>query len=388
LVKVDFLLFPTNTLELLCIAAIIISVLKNKKRFIHTILSLPKIVLISSLLIISGTIISTLSNDIHLNSLGIVKSWFLIPILFAFSLFLIIRTKDDIEKIFISIYSSTIIVAIISIIYKISHIVTYDNRLSSFYLSPNYLAMYLTSGIFVGLYFLLKNSKDKQKKLYVFFHVFFLIIIGIPFYYTYSYGSWLSLFITTIIVLFTLFDYKKYYLQITCLLFFVITCIILSQIHSEKFLNLSHNYSQSSLSSRKMIWRSAFFLIQEKPILGIGPGNFQEAYLSIQDKYPPYLEWAVPQPHNIFLAFWLQSGILGLIGFVMLLFYVFSTLLFFTKKQKKGVAIATTLFCLFLYTMLHGIIDTTYWKNDLSLLFWIEISILLSIHSLRKTSDC
>ena len=25
-----------------------------------------------------------------------------------------------------------------------------------------------------------------------------------------------------------------------------------------------------------------------------------------QKHFPPYLEWAVPQPHNLYLAFWLQ----------------------------------------------------------------------------------
>ena len=73
-----------------------------------------------------------------------------------------------------------------------------------------------------------------------------------------------------------------------------------------------------------MIWKSAGLMIKNNPLFGIGPGNFQEKYMEYQKYFPPYLEWAVPQPHNIFLAFWLESGLIGLAGFILLLLYFFA----------------------------------------------------------------
>ena len=77
-------------------------------------------------------------------------------------------------------------------------------------------------------------------------------------------------------------------------------------------------------------------MIEKNPLFGIGPGNFQNKYLEYQKYFPPYLEWSAPQPHNIFLAFWLESGLLGLAGFVIIAFCIFSAII---KKRSKMIAI-------------------------------------------------
>ena len=67
-----------------------------------------------------------------------------------------------------------------------------------------------------------------------------------------------------------------------------------------------------SFDARFVIWQKAWQVFKTYPIVGIGPGTFQ-------DYFPLYPKWGVPQPHNIFLAFLLQTGIVGFIGFIMLL---------------------------------------------------------------------
>ncbi|MCK4891949.1 MAG: hypothetical protein KAS78_04730, partial [Candidatus Pacebacteria bacterium] len=80
-----------------------------------------------------------------------------------------------------------------------------------------------------------------------------------------------------------------------------------------------------------------------------------------------YLEWAVPQPHNIFLAFYLQTGLIGFIGFVLILIWFF-------KRMNEAVPRSYNIInALMLYVLIHGFVDTTYWKNDLSLMFWLII---------------
>jgi O-antigen ligase len=92
------------------------------------------------------------------------------------------------------------------------------------------------------------------------------------------------------------------------------------------------------------------------------------------------LEWAVPQPHNIFLAFWLQAGLLGFAGFLMLLFFIFNAL-FRILQDKKNATLAAPLLGFFLYVVLHGLIDTTFWKNDLAFLFWVCAFLVLFLHA-------
>jgi O-antigen ligase len=155
-----------------------------------------------------------------------------------------------------------------------------------------------------------------------------------------------------------------------------------------KIHDLTSLASRSSLSSRETIWQVSLDLIKQHPIAGIGPGNFQKEYLALQTFYPAYLEWAVPQPHNIFLAFWLQSGMIGFFGFMLVLAFVFQTLLR-SIKDKKNALLAASLLVYFIYTILHGLVDTPYWKNDLSVIFWIctFLALILSKASSSPTLE-
>lgn len=386
LVKVNTFGVPSNIFEILATLVIVLTFIYVRSFVFKKITSLPKIVLLALAFIVSGLLFSTFLNNDYRTGLGIIKGWFLIPMLFAFSLYAIIDSREDVEKIIKSIYFSIVFVGFIALIYKILGAATYDNRLTAFYSSPNYLAMYLAPGVFFGIYFLsnsfLKNNFSKT----FFFYGATMLFILVPLYYTYSYGAWLALIASFTITTLAL---KK-----TCskmhwvILFLIIGALVLffSQISTQKFSAITHLSSRSSIASRLMIWKASTLLIKNNPLIGIGPGNFQAAYLAIQPEFEPYLEWAVPQPHNLLLAFWLQAGLLGLLGFSGLLFFVFNSLkdLF---RHKKNAALATPLFGFFLYTILHGLIDTPYWKNDLAALFWLCFFLILAIKRLFKDSS-
>ncbi|HEX7586138.1 MAG TPA: O-antigen ligase family protein, partial [Patescibacteria group bacterium] len=134
---------------------------------------------------------------------------------------------------------------------------------------------------------------------------------------------------------------------------------------------------RSSIASRLMIWKTAGKLAHDNPVWGIGPGNFQNKYLEYQKFFPPYLEWAVSHPHNIFLAFFLYSGLAGTTGFVMLVFFWFRDIL-----KKEDSALKTIFLGVMIYALLHGLVDTTYFKNDLAVIFWLSFSAL----NLKKAS--
>jgi putative inorganic carbon (HCO3(-)) transporter len=124
-------------------------------------------------------------------------------------------------------------------------------------------------------------------------------------------------------------------------------------------------------------------MIKSNPFFGIGPGNFQNKYLEYQKYFPPYLEWAVPQPHNLFLAFWLEAGVIGLIGFIWLLVLFFRD----NKKAIENNRLYGTLYlAIILYFLFHGLIDTTYWRNDMAILFWMVVAINVHLARNQKAS--
>jgi putative inorganic carbon (HCO3(-)) transporter len=122
-----------------------------------------------------------------------------------------------------------------------------------------------------------------------------------------------------------------------------------------------------SFDARFEIWKTAINSFISYPITGIGPGTFQ-------DYFPPYPKWGVPQPHNIFLAFLLQTGLVGFVGFMLILVWFFSSCGRPTVGWRQLVIV-----CLMIYILAHGLVDTTYWKNDLAIMFWMIIGMMAII---------
>ena len=315
------------------------------------------------LLIFFGVTISTwFSNDLEVSA-GIWKGWFLAPLLFLVVINSHIRTKEQINRILISLTFSGVGVALIALFYWFANNLAYDGRLQGFYLSANYLAMYLSPILVLSLY-LYSFIKNKIVKILLIISYLLLMIV---IYLTCSYGAWLGLGIALIFIVLNRKDKK-----LALILLFLIILGLVLQIPSQKFQGFL-DLSYPSLKSRLVIWQSAWEISKDHFLIGIGPGMFQKYYLSYQDRFVLYSEWAVPQPHNIFLAFWLQTGLLGLIGFIWLLIVFFRNALRSDLRKGRTSIISVILIASMIYILIHGLVDTTYWKNDLALIFWLII---------------
>ncbi|QQR55237.1 O-antigen ligase family protein [Candidatus Peregrinibacteria bacterium] len=121
----------------------------------------------------------------------------------------------------------------------------------------------------------------------------------------------------------------------------------------------------SSLDERGQIWQTTAFLLEQPRhfFLGLGLGQFQMHYeqnvAEVLGSEP--LDYVVLQPHNVFLLFWVNHGLLGLLFSVFLLGHCLWTL--FTAKKSRGVRLFATY--VLLYFLIHGLIDTPWFKNDL-----------------------
>lgn len=322
------------------------------------------------ILIVAGAAIATaISTDI-LASLGILKSLFVLPILFFIAGSGIIKTDNQKTNILYILAGSGFVVAVVSLFYYFSGRVTYDGRLEAFFQSPNYLAMFMAPAFIIGIFILLNSKQFLNYKSQIIIYLA-LLLIGIVIFFTKSLGGILAILISLLP-----FFYEQIKSSKNKIAIFLILAIL---IFSLSFLVLGKDFSErSSLSSRFMIWNSAIETLKDNVIFGIGPGTFQEKYLEYQKYFSPYLEWTAPQPHNIFLAFWLQTGIMGFAGFLWLLYVFFKGIL--ANKDNKIILLCEALM---LYFLIHGLIDTTYWKNDLSVMFWLII--LLSLDNKTQT---
>ncbi|HEX8974796.1 MAG TPA: O-antigen ligase family protein [Patescibacteria group bacterium] len=379
LLRINFFGLPTNLFELGALLALVIWFVTGFGNHKAKLRSIPPFIFGGVFLLLTGILLSAIANPISMSGLGIIKSWFLLPIFFSYALFSLIENELDIKRVLQAIFVSASAVSLVAIAYKALGLVTYDARLSAFYGSPNYLAMYLAPAVIFGFFLALAaNTGSKERP----FYVTASIPILLAFFWTYSYAAWAATLMAIFLALYLTKPKRRMAVALCAAI--VAFLIIFSQLQSNKFSTLLQADSRSSLASRIMIWKSSFLMIKNHPITGIGPGNFQQTYLAYQKYFPPYLEWAVPEPHNLLLAFWLQTGLAGLLGFLFVIFYAIFLLLQIIKA-KENTALAAALLAFFLYTFLHGLFDTPFWKNDLSMLFWLCIFISISLYRARSS---
>ncbi len=333
-------------------------------------------------LILAGAFVSTLLSPDLKVSAGVFKSWLLEPAVFVLILLDIIKSKDQVKKLFLFLVLSGLIQSLIALGYWVGGHLTFDGRLSAFYLSPNHLAMALAPCFLISLIFWFEPLKRMHQISLFIVDCLLLIVL----FLTFSYAAWLGIFVALVATVFMLWRRKivsnKKVFGICGILLIIGMAFLFSQFGSEKLNNLL-NFDRSSGQSRLMIWRSALKIAQDNWFFGIGPGMFQKYYLDYQKDFPLYLEWAVPQPQNIFMAFWLQTGLVGLVGFIWLILIFFKrtfknflkTKPSYTKVSEGRQPLALALAVVMIYFLVHGLFDTPFWKNDLALIFLVIVAL-------------
>lgn len=313
--------------------------------------------------------------------LGILKSWFLFPFLFGWVLYQSIDRSDWFYRVvFLGIASVAISVSGAAILSGFVGGYTFDGRLAGVWQSPNFLALFLAP-MWPFLLFALCKECSREKKQYIPLLASFLgsALVLLTLLLTRSYGGILAADAAALLFFRWGFPrfFRKYERFVGALLLGGVVFAFSLLLNNPTVREYFSLHSRSSFASRVMIWRASERMLYDSPVFGIGPGNFQDTYLAYQRYFPPYLEWAVPEPHNIFLAFWLQTGLLGLLAFCGLLVLWFRSLIHSRSQNARmeSAALLTAMIAI----LFHGLIDTPYWRTNLAFLFWIVFFLGLSV---------
>jgi O-antigen ligase len=135
---------------------------------------------------------------------------------------------------------------------------------------------------------------------------------------------------------------------------------------------LAHEFDPSdphnTLLSREHLWQVTLRMLQDHPILGTGLFGFRR---SIQPYRGGVYEENLIYPHNLFLNFWTETGLLGLVAFLWLLVQAFRVS---WRGWRAGPetwrAIQLGIVLAMVAIIVHGMVDVPYFKNDLALEFW------------------
>ncbi|MCX7612302.1 MAG: O-antigen ligase family protein, partial [Ignavibacterium sp.] len=149
----------------------------------------------------------------------------------------------------------------------------------------------------------------------------------------------------------------------------------------------------TQLSDRDIIWQGAYKIAFEKPVLGFGPRTFSEVFPH-KEKFN---DKGVGGWHNDFLQIYFESGIIGLLSFILLIYMIFRESILNIKNLKiveeyKSISISIifSVFSLLLTTFTSGFITSTY----ISVVFVFLITLIdrislerneyLNLHQMRN----
>ena len=323
--------------------------------------------------LLGGLLISYIVHPKTPAGLGQIKSFFFMPVVFWFGVTPILGDPRHRRRVLWHLRQMFLLAAISALISGFLYGLTYDHRLNAWFDSPNLLAIFLVPGVILWGIHVFSGEKIRIADMSSW------VIVSGTLFLTQSYGALGAVFIALVSFLWISRGYlswKRLFLKVTIIsLLLIVGCTFWSgEEEVKKWNSLVHVDGRSSLSSREMIWHSAIRMIQDSPFTGIGPGRFQSVYLEYQRFYPPYLEWAVPHPHNLFLALWLSSGIIGVSASIGLCVFLFCSLREIPRKKERALMTA-----LFLGVFVSGLSDVPYFRAEFCFIFWLELALFSGI---------
>jgi len=346
-----------------------------------------------------------ISSDLKA-SLGAFKAWYIDGLLVCLLILFFVRTKKDYMIILGGLTLGALLVSIIGLWqYSTNHVLP-DGRITSLYIYDNvviasgglanFVAMYLVPIIVLQIGFLCMLDKTRGKpheisplrfKTYTLTGIIQIALLCslllelIALYLTRSYGGIMALFGGVCVLgVYYLKTYTQVEVKrkiILAIIFLVILAIVLiPQLKSEKFKNLLNFDEASSSNARLQIWKASWFMAKDHPVRGVGLNNFEPVYREYIPKvvFPP-LEWLVPHAHNLYLSLWLETGVMGLVSFLALMW------IFLRRLIQKNNFLSIAIFASIVSILLHGFVDTPILKNDLAIIFWMLVGLGISVRN-------
>ena len=339
----------------------ILSLLKNWRTADHKLANF----LFPFLFLLAATL-ALFSHDITLTALGRWKSYFVFPLL---ALALLTYYRPTVRVLLRSWWYGLCSTSLLGVIwYGLGH-TTFDGRLTLWYTSGNELALLLWTAPALGLYlWLTGREKRHDSTLYGALLLVVLVALGL----TRSYTGLLAAGTSSLLILWW---YRgllpallpRHQLGLCLGLLALVATWVGVEGHTTKLRDLVVPSERSSLESRSMIWAATERILTDNPLTGVGMGNFQNTYLVYQQYFPPYLEWAVNHPHNIFLAFYTELGLFGFVVFLMLLAWLYCNRKDTSRTNKE----APLGWALLIGFLIFGLLDTPYFRTDLAYQFWL-----------------
>ena len=369
---------PFTTLELALILLVVVYVVEKlfaKERFPdpRRIAYFWPVVL----LLIAATI-SIFTSAERTAALGLWKAYFIEPALAAYVVADVFRSRDQLEKLLQGFFVAGIVVSVLTELAFLLAVAVHRPRLIEepvyvLYNTPNATGLFLGPLVAIAAALVLYGNRRERGLGLIF------LVVGAPaLAVSFSRGAWLG-------VLFALVLLAAVNARRLMLLGAVAAATVLALLIPAVRRRLSHEFNPAdpynSLNSRVAVWKATLQMLEHRPLFGGGLSGFHEAIAPYRQAggYSEQLLY----PHNTFLTFWTETGLLGLLAFAWLVVDV-------VRRSYRAIRAGTPLHpyhvafaAAWVTILVHGQLDVPILKNDLA---WMTMA-LLGMHAAALNLD-
>ena len=363
-----FGLLPTTLLEtaiLITIAVFVIETLRQETPIVwRTAFTIP-----AGLFLIAGALDVVFAPD-HRAALGLYRAYFLEPMAFFILLVSAIQTLRQALMVLAGLAAGGIALAIPNAAIVLQAIAHHTLNLAgtppvAIYQTQNAVALFLLPLIAVASSLLLWGRTPERLTSAAF------LVIAIPtFLLTFSRGGYVA--IAAVLVALALTHRWRVWLvlagAVAAALFTRIPAVAIRLAHDLNFADPSN-----TLVGRVPLWRATLQMLAHHPIFGAGLSGFET-------EIAPY--WNATHvdrfiyPHNILLNFWVATGVLGVFAFGWILVVAFGqTFRGWRRGDPEWRPLQLGVCLALIGLVVHGLVDVPYFKNDLSLEFWVLLGL-------------
>jgi O-antigen ligase len=334
--------------------------------------------------VLAGAIAVIISPDTR-QALGLWKAYIVEPVMLYLVLVNTIKTRKQIKMMVFGLGISIAFIALIAIWQYIGWMeipggygYEIPKRATSVFPFPTAVGKYIGPllGLFLGLV-LVKNSNEDTKestgKDRLWQNAFLWGVVSFSFIaliLSFSRGALVGVFASVLFI--SIYSkWKKFILA------GIIIAVILALAIPVTRNNIIDVFNTSDISTdvHLVMWKGAVRIIKDNPITGTGLASFPVVY--DQYKEASHTEY-FPNPDHLILSLWIEMGLAGLIIFAWIVVKFFKSGIRIIKQDRKWVV---ALLASMIVILVHGFIDTPYFKNDLAAMFWLLIGLMVIIEN-------
>jgi len=258
-------------------------------------------------------------------------------------------------------------------------------RIRSVFGSPNNLGLFLGRALSIAVAVALLSHRGLRRVLYALAAPLILIAIG----FSFSRGAiFLGVPIALAVILIFWGGRRALWALVGLGVVGLLALIPLSNI--PRFADLLNPSSGTSFF-RVQLWRSAWAMFLDHPLLGVGLDNFLYAYRGHYILPEAWQEPNLPHAHNIILDSLTRLGLSGLAAFIG----IFTSFFILTGQSLSALsgavegrddlrALTMGLLASVTAMLAHGLVDTGYWFVDLAFVFMMTLGVMAGIQRCVK----